>query len=67
MKHRPDVRGILYFVISVLTVWSTELGDLTGAELFGRIHDRWPVLVISSSLAGLVAVRAYLDQHLSRK
>jgi hypothetical protein len=67
MKHRPDVRGILYFVISVLTVWSTELGDLTGAELFGRIQDRWPVLLISSSLAGLVAVRAYLDQHLSRK
>lgn len=66
MKKRPDVRGVLYFLISVLTVWSGELANIGGAELFTRIHDRWPALAISSVLAGLVAVRAYIDQHLSR-
>lgn len=66
MKHRPDTRGLLYFTIAVLTVWAGELGNLSGPDLFVRIHDRWPVLAISSVLAGLVAVRAYIDQHLSR-
>ena len=66
MKHRPDTRGILYFLIAVLSVWAGELANLGGAELFQRIHDRWPALALSSALAGLVAVRAYIDQHLSR-
>lgn len=66
MKHRPDTRGILYFLIAVLSVWSGELANLGGPELFQRIADRWPALAISSFLAGLVAVRAYIDQHLSR-
>lgn len=66
MNHRPDTRGLLYFWISVLTVWSGELANLGGAELYQRIHDRWPALAFSSVLAGLVAVRAYIDQHLSR-
>lgn len=67
MKHRPDLRGILYFLIAVLGVWSGEIANLAGADLFQRIADRWPALAISSALAGLVAVRAYIDQHLSRK
>jgi len=67
MKHRPDTRGLLYFFIAVLGVWAGELANLGGAELFARIQDRWPALAISSALAGLVAVRAYIDQHLSRK
>ena len=66
MKHRPDTRGLLYFGIAVLGVWAGELANLGGAELFARIEDRWPALAISSALAGLVAVRAYIDQHLSR-
>ena len=66
MKHRPDTRGFLYFMIAVLTVWSGELANLGGAALYQRIADRWPALAISSFLAGLVAVRAYIDQHLSR-
>ena len=67
MKHRPDTRGLLYFLIAVLSVWSGELASLGGPELFQRIQDRWPALGIASVLAGLVAVRAYIDQHLSRK
>lgn len=67
MKHRPDSRGILYFLIAVLSVWSGEISNLGGPELFQRISDRWPALAIASILAGLVAVRAYIDQHLSRK
>ncbi len=67
MKHRPDVRGILYFSIAVLTVWASELGNLSGPDLFSRMGARWPVLAITSILAGLVAVRAYIDQHISRK
>lgn len=66
MKHRPDTRGLLYFLIAVLSVWSGELASLGGPELFQRIQDRWPALGIASILAGLVAVRAYIDQHLSR-
>lgn len=38
MKHRPDTRGFLYFMIAVLTVWSGELANLGGAELYQRIH-----------------------------
>ena len=67
MKHRPDSRGILYFLIAVLSVWSGEISNLGGPELFQRISDRWPALAVASILAGLVAVRAYIDQHLSRK
>ena len=67
MKHRPDIRGLLYFGIAVLSVWSGEIANLGGAELFDRISDRWPALAVASLLAGLVAVRAYIDQHLSRK
>lgn len=67
MKHRPDTRGLLYFLIAVLSVWSGELANLGGPELFQRIYDRWPALAIASILAGLVAVRAYIDQHISRK
>lgn len=66
MKHRPDTRGLLYFMIAVLSVWSGELANLGGPELFQRIQDRWPALAIASILSGLVAVRAYIDQHLSR-
>ena len=66
MKHRPDTRGLLYFFIAVLSVWAGELSNLGGLELFQRISDRWPALAIASVLAGLVAVRAYIDQHLSR-
>lgn len=66
MKHRPDSRGILYFLIAVLSVWSGEISNLGGTELFQRISDRWPALAVASILAGLVAVRAYIDQHLSR-
>ena len=66
MKRILDARGQLYFWIAVASVWAGELGNLSGADLFTRIHDRWPVLAISSVLAGLVAVRAYLDQHISR-
>ena len=66
MKHRPDSRGLLYFSIAVLSVWAGELANLGGPELFQRIQDRWPALTIASILAGLVAVRAYIDQHLSR-
>ena len=46
MKHRPDTRGFLYFMIAVLTVWSGELANLGGAELYQRIADRWPALAI---------------------
>ena len=53
MKHRPDTRGFLYFMIAMLTVWSGELANLGGAELFQRIHDRWPALALSSALAAL--------------
>lgn len=67
MKHRPDIRGLIYFGIATISVWTGELASLGGAELFARIHDRWPALALSSVLAGLVAVRAYIDQHLSRK
>lgn len=67
MKHRPDIRGILYFGIAVLSVWSGEIANLGGPELFARISDRWPALAVASLLAGLVSVRAYIDQHLSRK
>lgn len=66
MKHLPDTRGLLYFLIAVLSVWAGELANLGGAELFQRIHDRWPALAIASILSGLVAVRAYIDQHISR-
>ena len=66
MKKYPDTRGLLYFLIAVLSVWSGELSSLGGAELFSRIHDRWPALAIASVLSGLVATRAYIDQHLSR-
>lgn len=66
MKHRPDIRGLLYFWISVLSVWAGELSNLGGSELYQRIVDRWPALALSSALAGLVAVRAYIDQHISR-
>ena len=38
MKHRHDTRGFLYFMIAVLTVWSGELANLGGAELYQRIH-----------------------------
>jgi hypothetical protein len=62
----PDIRGLLYFAITVLSVWSGELSNLGGPALFQRMADRWPALLLSSLLAGLVAVRAYLDQHLSR-
>lgn len=66
MKHRPDTRGILYFLIAALSVWSGEIANLGGPELFARLRDRWPALAVCSLLAGLVAVRAYIDQHLSR-
>lgn len=66
MNTRPDTRGTIYFLVAVLSVWTGELASLGGAELFQRIADRWPALALSSLLAGLVAVRAYIDQHISR-
>lgn len=67
MKNRPDTRGLIYFGIAVLSVWTGELASLGGTELFTRIQERWPALALSSALAGLVSIRAYIDQHLSRK
>lgn len=52
MHHSPDSCGLLYFWISVLTVWSGELANLGVVELYQRIHDRWPAIAISSVLAG---------------
>ena len=51
MKHRPDSRGILYFLIAVLSVWSGEISNLGGPELFQRISDRWPALAVALLLA----------------
>ena len=51
MKHRPDARGILYFAIAVLSVWSGEIANLGGGELFARLHDRWPALAVALLLA----------------
>ena len=66
MKPNPDSRGTIYFLVAALSVWTGELATLGGIELFQRIADRWPALLLSSLLAGLVAVRAYMDQHISR-
>lgn len=62
------VRVSLYFLIACLTPISSALAAWV-AE--GRAPDEigvleWRSVVIGALLAGLVAVRAYFDQHLSR-
>lgn len=54
-------RGLIYVLLASLPVWVEFLdGD---AELTSR---KLVVVSLSSIVAGLTALRAYLDQHLSR-
>jgi len=57
-------RGLIYWSIGVFTPWPPVL-----MEWDANPPKTWYVIfatVISSALAGLVALRAYMDQHLSK-
>jgi hypothetical protein len=64
MKDCAWLRGVLYFTIAALPV---VVVDLTKYKSFSEISGiAATVLVTNMVLQGLIAVRAYIDQTISR-
>jgi len=64
MKDCAWLRGVLYFAIAALPAVIT---DLSKYKSFSEISGIATIIIISNVvLQGLIAVRAYIDQTISR-
>jgi hypothetical protein len=64
MKDCAWLRGVLYFAIAALPAVIT---DLSKYKSFSEISGIAAIIIISNVvLQGLIAVRAYIDQTISR-
>ncbi len=64
MKDCAWLRGVLYFAIAALPAVIT---DLSKYKTFSEISGIAAIIIISNVvLQGLIAVRAYIDQTISR-
>jgi hypothetical protein len=64
MKNNALLRAILYFFIAALPALITDLGQY---KAFGEISQVTAVIMaINFLLQGLIAVRAFMDQSISR-
>ena len=66
MQSQAKVRIVIYALIAFLTTTADNLKELSPEALSGMIWTDWTVMVITPALASLVAIRAFLDQSLSR-
>jgi hypothetical protein len=64
MKNNALLRAILYFFIAALPALITDLGQFRS---FGEISQVTAVIIMANFiLQGIIAVRAFLDQSISR-
>ena len=64
MKNNALLRAILYFFIAALPALITDLGQFRS---FSEISQVTAVIMMSNFiLQGIIAVRAFLDQSISR-
>lgn len=64
MKNNALVRGILYFFIAAIPAFIT---DLSAFKSFSEIGSVAAVIIFANFLLqGLIAVRAFMDQSISR-
>jgi len=64
MKNKCLVRGILYFLIAAIPALIT---DLSAFKSFSEIGSVAAVIITANFLLqGLIAVRAFMDQSISR-
>jgi len=64
MKDNAAVRGVLYFLIAAIPAFIT---DISAFKSFSDIGSVAAVIIFANFLLqGLIAVRAFMDQSISR-
>lgn len=64
MKNNALVRGVLYFLIAAIPAFIT---DISSYKSFSEIGSIAAVVIFANFiLQGLIAVRAFMDQSISR-
>jgi len=64
MKNNALLRAILYFLIAALPALITDLGQFRS---FSEISQVTAIIIMANFiLQGIIAVRAFLDQSISR-
>ena len=66
MNKEAKLRVLLYASIAVLSTLMTRLQELSVEIIASMIWVDWTVIAIAPVLSALVAVRAFLDQSMSR-